>query len=106
MLLALFVATELKAIPPPNTSSGQAAKQQLDQLAIDLSNTVAAVKKGIDQIKADSSMATVRTVVSTLTPEVESLATQAESALKTVKNSASSWADAFDSASACKSLEH
>jgi hypothetical protein len=98
------LASELKAIPPPKTSEGQAAKQQLDQLANDLSNTVASIKAGIDQLSGNASTATVRTVAATVAPQLESLAKQAESALKSLKGSAASWADAFDSASACKGV--
>jgi hypothetical protein len=98
------LVNDLKAIPKPNSSAGQATKQQLDQLATDLSNTVDAIKTGIDEITANASVTTVRSVASAVAPQVKTLATTVESTLKSLENTAEPLASSFESASACKSL--
>jgi hypothetical protein len=98
------LATQIKAVPPPKTSEGQAAKQQLDQLSNDATATVNAVKSGIDQIKADASIATITAVVATLTPQLQSLASTAKSAVSSLQGAKGSLSDAFKSTDACTSL--
>jgi hypothetical protein len=98
------LVNDLKSIPKPNTTAGQATKQQLDQLATDLSNTVDAIKTGIDQVTANASVATVRSVASAVAPQVKTLATTVETTLKSLQNTGEPLASSFESASACKDL--
>ena len=98
------LATQIKALPPPNTSQGQATKQQLDQLSSDLTKTVDSVKAAADGLQADSSAATVAVAVLTVVPEVQSLATTAKSAISSLQSSKDAMSKAFKSADSCKSL--
>jgi hypothetical protein len=98
------LVTQIKAVPAPDTSQGQAAKQQLDQLSTDASTTVTATKSAAGSIQADASAATISTAILVLTPQVKSLATTAESTVKTLKDAGGDLASAFKSASSCQSL--
>jgi hypothetical protein len=62
------LVTEIKAIPPPDTSQGQETKQQLDQLSTDLTSTVASAKASVTGLQADASAATVAAALLTLAP--------------------------------------
>jgi hypothetical protein len=98
------LVNDLKALPRPNTSAGQATKQQLDQLATDLSNTVDAIKTGIDQVTANASVATVRSVASAVAPQVKTLTATVETTLKSLGSTTEPLATSFENASACKNL--
>jgi hypothetical protein len=96
---------EIKAIPPPDTSDAQAAKQQLDQLSTDLTTTVDSTKTAVASVQAEASAATVAAAVLTLAPQVESLATTAQATISTLKGSGEALSSAFKSADSCKSLD-
>ena len=98
------LATQIKAVPPPNSSQGQAAKQQLDQLSTDITATVSAVTSAADQIQADATAATLSAQIAVLTPQIKNLATESEAAVTSLKSAGGSLASAFKSADACQSL--
>ena len=98
------LVTQIKAVPAPNSSQGQAAKQQLDQLTTDINNTIAAAQTAITQIQATPSAAATRAVVATLAPQVQSLASETNSAISSLKGAGGSLASAFKSTDSCKSL--
>jgi len=98
------MVTQIKAVPPPNTSEGQAAKQQIDQLTSDLNNTVDAAKSAAGQLQANASASSIATAVAALAPEVKSLASEAKSAFDTLKNAGGSLASAFKKTDSCKNL--
>jgi hypothetical protein len=98
------LVTQIKAVPPPNTSQGQAAKQQLDQLSSDIENTLTAAKSSLGQIKDNASGATISAAVATLAPQVQSLASETKSAISTLKSAGGSLSKAFKSTDSCKSL--
>lgn len=98
------LVSDIKAVPPPDTSEGQAAKQQLDQLSEDVTTNVGAAKTAISDLPANASASTIATAVATLVPQVQNLADQAKSALTTLKNAGGSLASAFKNSSSCKSL--
>ena len=98
------LATEIKAVPPPDTSDGQAAKQQLDQLSTDAQTTVEAAQTAMTSIQNDASAATIAVAVAVLTPQVKSLASTAEATVKALQDAGGSLASAFGDASACQSL--
>ena len=98
------LVNEIKTIPPPDTSEGQAAKQQLDQLGTDLTNTVNAVKSGLSAIQANPSAATIAAAISTLTPQLQSLQKTGKSAVSSLQQVGGSLADAFKNTDSCKSL--
>lgn len=96
--------TQIKAVPPPDSSQGQAAKQQLDQLTTDINNTVDAAHTALTELQANPSAAAVSATVATLAPQVQSLASETNSAISTLKSAGGSLASAFKSTDSCKSL--
>jgi len=95
---------EIKAVPPPDTTKGHEARQQLDQLSTELSTTAAAVKAVVSGLKANASAATIAESVIVLVPQVQSLATSAKTTLTTLQNDKGDISSAFKSAQSCKSL--
>jgi hypothetical protein len=98
------LATQVKAVPAPNTSDGQAAKKQIDQLATELANTVNSAKSAVAQLPADASATSVAAALVPLAPQVTSLASTAQSTLKSLQSAGGSLADAFKSTKSCKNL--
>ena len=96
--------TQIKAVPPPDSSQGQAAKQQLDQLSTDISNAVDAASTALTQLQANPSAAALSATVATLAPQVQSLANETKSAISTLKDAGGSLSSAFKSTDSCKSL--
>jgi phage-related protein len=96
--------TQIKAVPPPDSSEGQAAKQQLDQLTTDISNAVDAASTALTQLQANPSAAALSATVATLAPQVQSLANETKSAITTLKDAGGSLSSAFKSTDSCKSL--
>jgi hypothetical protein len=98
------LVSQIKAVSPPDTSQGQAAKQQLDQLTTDINNTVDAASTALTEVQANPSAAAVSATVATLAPQVQSLASETNSAISTLKSAGGSLASAFKSTDSCKSL--
>ena len=98
------LADQIKAIPVPSTSDGQAASQQLAQLSTDLTNSVEATKNGVATIKADASAATISTVAVTLRDQYKALVDSAKSAADTLGGNALPLAFSFRRTDACKNL--
>jgi hypothetical protein len=96
--------TQIKAVPPPDSSQGQAAKQQLDQLTTDISNTVDAASTALTQVQANPSAAALSATVATLAPQVQSLANETKSAITSLKDAGGSLSSAFKNTDSCKSL--
>ena len=98
------LVAKIKAVPPPDTSDGQAAKQQLDQLITDVDKTIDAAKTAAAKLPADASVATIGATIASLAPQVQALAAEAESAASTLKHAGGSLADAFKQSDSCQSL--
>jgi len=98
------LVTEIKAVPPPNTDEGQAAKQQLNQLTGDVETVLGAAKSGLAQLQDNASAATITAAVAALAPQVQSLVSEARSAIGTLKDAGGSLGSAFKSTDSCKSL--
>jgi hypothetical protein len=98
------LVSQIKAVPPPDSSEGQAAKQQLDQLTTDINNTIAAAQTASASIQANASVAAVSAVVATLAPQVQSLASETKSAISSLKGAGGSLGSAFKSTDSCQSL--
>jgi len=98
------LAKQIKAVPPPNTSDGQAAKKQIDQLATELANTVNSAKSAVAQLPADASATSVAAALLPLAPQIKSLASTAQSTVKSLQSAGGSLADAFKSTKSCKNL--
>ena len=98
------LVNEIKAVPPPDTDEGQAAKQQLNQLTGDVETIVGAAKSGLAQLQDDASVTTITAAVAALAPQVQSLVSEARSAIGTLKDAGGSLGSAFKSTDSCKSL--
>jgi len=95
---------QLKAVPPPNTSEGTTAKQQINKLATEVTSTVSSVKTAVAQIPSNASATQIASALAPLAPQVTSLASTADSTVKAVENAGGSLSDAFKSTDSCKSL--
>lgn len=98
------LATDIAAVPPPDTEAGRAAKQQLDQLATDASASVTAAQAAADKIKADASVAEITATLVALVPQLKTLAESTSTAITSLKDAGGSLASAFKSAGSCQSL--
>ena len=98
------LATQVAAVPPPDTSEGQAAKQQVDQLSSSLTSTVDSAKSTAAQIPSNASAGTIAAALAGLAPQVKSLATTAQTTLSSLQNTGGSLASAFKNSSSCQSL--
>jgi hypothetical protein len=98
------LVTEIKAVPPPDTSDGQAAKQQLDQLSADVTTTIDSAQTAVAQIPSSASAAQVALALAPLVPQVQGLVTSGQSALSSLQTAGGSLGDAFKNTDSCKSL--
>jgi len=98
------LATDIKAVPAPNTDEGNAAKQQLDQLTGDIKTTVNSARSSLAQLQDNASLATITAALGALAPQVQSLVNEANSAISTLKDAGGSLADAFKRTDSCKNL--
>lgn len=98
------LVSEIKAVPAPDTSEGQAAKQQVDQLSADVTTTVNSAKSTVAEIPSDASAATIGAALAGLAPQVKSLASTAQTTVTSLKDAGGSLASAFKSADSCQSL--
>ena len=98
------LATQIKAVPPPNTSDGQAAKKQADQLSSQLTSTVDSAKSAVASIPTNASAVTVAAALAPLAPQVKGLATTAQATVTSLQTAKGSLASAFKSSDSCKNL--
>jgi hypothetical protein len=96
--------SQIKAVPPPNTSEGQSAKKQIDQFVSQVETTTSKVKSTAAQIPANATAAQTASSLATLAPQLQTLASSAKSTVKAVQSAGGSLADAFKSVDACKNL--
>jgi hypothetical protein len=96
---------DVKGLGPPDTESGQQAKQSLDSLADDLSQGVDDIKETADDVSgAASAMAAMGSISTT----VQQMGTNAQSALNDVEqaDTKGELQDALKNAPACKELQN
>jgi hypothetical protein len=98
------LAKQIKAVPPPNTSDGLAAKAQVDQFSSDASSTASTAQTAVASIPADASATTVAVALLPLAPQVKSLVTTAQTTITSLQTAKNSLASAFKSADSCQSL--
>jgi hypothetical protein len=96
--------SQVKAVPAPNTSEGQSAKKQIDQLATQVQATSTAVKSAASKLPANATVAQVVSELSNLEPQFQTLKSSAQSTVTTIQSAGGSLADAFKSETACKQL--
>ena len=98
------LATQIKAVPPPNTSDGQAAKTQVDQLSSQVASTVSTAQTAVASIPDNASLTTVAAALVPLAPQVKGLVSTAQATVTSLQTAKGSLASAFKSADSCKSL--
>lgn len=98
------LVSQIKAVPAPNTSEGQTAKKQIEQLAAQIQSTSAAVKAAASTLPANATLAQMVSALSKLVPQFQTLQSSAQSTLKTLQSAGGSLADAFKSEPACQKL--
>jgi hypothetical protein len=98
------MVSQIKAVPPPNTSEGQAAKKQIDQLASQIQKTSAAVKSTASTLPANATVGQVVSALSRLAPQFQTLQSTAKSTVKSIESAGGSLASAFKSEKACRKL--
>lgn len=98
------LAKQVKAVPPPNTSDGQAAKAQVDQLASQVTSTVGSAQSAVASIPDNASLTTVAAALVPLAPQVKGLVSTAKATVTSLQTAKGSLASAFKSADSCKSL--
>ena len=98
------LAKQVKAVPPPNTSDGQAAKAQVDQLSSQVASTVSTAQTAVASIPANASVTTVAAALVPLAPQVKGLVSTAKATVTSLQTAKGSLSSAFKSADSCKSL--
>jgi hypothetical protein len=96
------LASSLKGLGPPNTSSGAHAKQQLDSLSTQLENTVNQAKQTIATLPKGASVSQTASQLASLGPALQSLSTNVKMTLDSVQASSSDIKKGFDKADSCK----
>jgi len=96
--------TQIKAVPPPNTAQGTAAKQQFEQLSSDVTGTVNATKSAVAGLGSSPSKQDIVLTVSLLTPQYVNLRSTVKSSISTVTGAGGTLGTSFQTSSACKSL--
>lgn len=98
------LVSQIKAVPRPNTSEGQTAKKQIDQLAAQVQTTSAAVKSTAATLPANATLAQIVPALSKLAPQFQMLTNTARSTIKTIQSAGGSLGSAFKSERSCKQL--
>ena len=98
------LAKQIKAVPPPNTSDGQAAKTQVDQFSSQAASTVSTAQTAVASIPANASATTVAAALVPLAPQVKGLVTTAQTTVKSLQSAKGSLSSAFKSADSCQNL--
>ena len=91
-------------MPAPNTSDGQAAKQQLEQFSTDVTTTISSAKTAVAQIPSGASAGQIAVTLIPLKPQVQTLLTSAQSAISSLQGRSGSLGSAFKSTASCQSL--
>jgi hypothetical protein len=98
------LVSQLKAVPPPNTSQGQTAKDHVDQLATDVQQTTSAVKSAAAQLPENATLRQTATAIARLAPQAKALADSVQSTVATLRSAGGSLASAFQNSTNCKDL--
>jgi hypothetical protein len=99
-----MLATQIKAVPAPNTSDGQAAKQQVNQVLTQATSTLDSAKSAVASVPADASAGAIAAALAPLAPQIQSLVSTAQDTLKSLQTAKGSLGSAFKSESSCKNL--
>jgi hypothetical protein len=99
------LASNLRGLGAPNTSSGTQAKQQLDALSTQLENTVNHAKQTVASIPKNATLTQSVSQLSALGPSLQSLVTNTKTTLSSIQSSSSELKKGFDKADSCKQLQ-
>jgi hypothetical protein len=94
---------DVKSLGPPDTASGQKAKDEIDTLADELSTDADTIKSALNDISSGSGIAAA---VSTITTTAQKMGTQAQTAVNNLKglDAKGELKSAFENAPNCKTL--
>ncbi len=98
------LAKQVKAVPRPNTSDGQAAKAQVDQFSSDAASTVSTAQTAVASIPANASVTAIASALVPLAPQIKDLVTTAQTTVKSLQSAKGSLSSAFKSADSCQNL--
>lgn len=98
------LATQLKAVPPPDSPDGTAAEQQLDQLSKDVNSTITTGKSALADVQDNASVATIQAALVLLAPQVKGLVSSAQSAVESLKTAGGSLSSAFKDSDSCQGI--
>ena len=99
------LASNLKGLSAPNTSSGTQAKQQLDALSTQLENTVNQAKQAVATIPKNATLTQSASQLAALGPSLQSLVTNTKTTLSSIQSSSSDLKKGFQKADSCKQLQ-
>ena len=93
----------VKALGPPDTASGQQAKDQIDTLANELSTDADTIKSALNDISSGTG---ITTAVATISTTAQKMSSQAQTAVTNLKNldAKGELKSAFQNAPNCKTL--
>ena len=94
---------DVKSLGPPDTASGQKAKDEIDNLADELSSDADTIKSALNDISSGTG---ITTAVSTISTTATKMGTQAQSTVTNLKglDAKGELKTAFENAPNCKSL--
>lgn len=94
---------DVKALGPPDTASGQQAKDEVDTLANELSSDADTIKSALNDISSGSGIAAAVTTISTT---AQKMGTQAQTTVNNLKSldAKGELKSAFENAPNCKNL--
>ena len=98
------LASEIKAVPAPNTSEGKDAKKKVNGLVTQVQSTSAAAQSALAGLPANASLAQIVSALSALAPQLSALTTGAQSTVSSLQQAGTSLSKAFESTSACQKL--
>jgi hypothetical protein len=95
--------SDVKALGPPDTASGQQAKAEIDSLADELSSDADTIKAALNDISSGSGITAAVTTISTT---AQKMGTQAQAAVTTLKglDAKGDLKSAFENAPNCKTI--
>jgi hypothetical protein len=96
------LASDLKSIPPVNSSEGATAKQEIDKLATQAESTMNQAKTTVNNLPESASASATLKALAPLAPQLQSLAAQASTTVSNVKAAGSSLQKGFEDAKSCK----
>lgn len=96
------LSSDLRSLGPPDTPSGQEAKQQFDSLATQLDTTVQQAREGAGSVLASGSVSDVRSKVASLGTTLQTLSDSVSSTVTSVEAKTQALRDGFQKADSCE----